>query len=315
MINDSNFKKMNSYYNNIKTLAKKKIHLLYDNDYWAYYKECVELHKRCPQNMEITYGNSYSVLDSSYDLVVQMVYGCIKRLNTYLNSFDLNIPVCVTYTVGKGYSDKVLQDIYNDHCKNIIINNLGMYNQFGKKQKTIYIPNGVDCKYFYDKKYQRKKKVIFIGSEWHRIVKGYNDILLPLKDKLECDGIICDFKIIDNTNRNNVISMEDLREWYNESMVYVVAAKSEGTPNPALEAASCGCTIVSTRVGNMPELITDGYNGYLCDRNVDELYTKIKMAIDNFDILSLNMQKEISEHWNWDIISPKFYNYFLSICK
>ena len=46
--------------------------------------------------------------------------------------------------------------------------------------------------------------------------------------------------------------------WYDTGTVYVVASQFEGTPNPALEAASAGCVVVSTPVGNMPELIRDG---------------------------------------------------------
>ncbi len=35
---------------------------------------------------------------------------------------------------------------------------------------------------------------------------------------------------------------------------------TEGTPNPALEAASAGCVVVSTRVGNMPPLRRQAWN-------------------------------------------------------
>lgn len=291
----------------------KKIHLLYDNDYWCYADECNELKHRAPPDLSITCSNNYEALKSNnYDLVVQMCYGYVSRLKSFLSYNKITIPIITTYTVGEGYSDKVLDSIYNLHCKNIIINNLGMYKKFGEKPGTIYIPNGVNTKKFENRKKPRKNKVIFIGSDYHRKVKSYDDILVPLKDRLEKKNIECDFKVIDNTKKCNVIPKEELIDWYNESKVYVVASKSEGTPNPALEAASCGCTIVATRVGNMPELIKDGWNGYLCDTDIDDLEKKIILAVDNYNDLSYNMQKEI-KNWDWSIMSKKFYKYFLGV--
>ncbi len=44
-------------------------------------------------------------------------------------------------------------------------------------------------------------------------------------------------------------------EWFNAGTSFVCANETAGTPNPALEAAVCGCTDVTTGVGNMPALI------------------------------------------------------------
>ena len=41
---------------------------------------------------------------------------------------------------------------------------------------------------------------------------------------------------------------------YNRIGTLICFSESEGTPNPVLEAAACGRNIISTKVGNVPEL-------------------------------------------------------------
>ncbi len=43
----------------------------------------------------------------------------------------------------------------------------------------------------------------------------------------------------------------------------VVSSDNEGTPVAAIEAMAAGCPVVATRVGGVPDLITDRQNGIL----------------------------------------------------
>jgi glycosyltransferase involved in cell wall biosynthesis len=154
---------------------------------------------------------------------------------------------------------------------------------------------------------------MWCGSKGHNKVKGYRDILLPLKIKLAIKGIELDLKLTNSMSKHN-LNPQQMCAWYNSGQVYVVASKNEGTPNPAIEAASCGCPVVSTHVGNMPELIKDGYNGYLCDRTVQSLYDGIMKTFDNIEPMSNNMLKEI-EPWDWKVRSTRFYDLFRKVIK
>ena len=71
---------------------------------------------------------------------------------------------------------------------------------------------------------------------------------------------------------SGIRSQETLREQvYWRASCYVCASQSEGTPNPALEALACGVPVISTPVGNMPEVLRDGENGLLVERDVQAL--------------------------------------------
>ncbi len=67
----------------------------------------------------------------------------------------------------------------------------------------------------------------------------------------------------------------EMLEFYRSIDIYLCASRSEGTPNPCLEAAACGVPLVTTRVGNMPELVRHGVNGLFVERNVADVAAKL----------------------------------------
>ena len=98
--------------------------------------------------------------------------------------------------------------------------------------------------------------------------------------------------------------------------VFVVASLEDGTPNPALEAASCGRPIISNRIGNMPEFIKDGYNGFLVGRTVAEYVDKIKWLQDNRSKMinmGLRARETVEKYWTWEIQAENYRKMFRDI--
>ena len=60
-------------------------------------------------------------------------------------------------------------------------------------------------------------------------------------------------------------SRKDLARAYHALDVYVVASRQEGGPKAVLESMATGIPLVTTRVGQAPDLVEDGLNGLLCD--------------------------------------------------
>jgi glycosyltransferase involved in cell wall biosynthesis len=93
-----------------------------------------------------------------------------------------------------------------------------------------------------------------------------------------------------------------MREYYQSLDVYVCASRNEGTPNPCLEAAACGVPIVTTRVGNMPELIEHGRNGFFVERDVRDIEAKLTVLRDDAGLrraMSDAIRRSV-EPWDWD---------------
>jgi glycosyltransferase involved in cell wall biosynthesis len=96
-------------------------------------------------------------------------------------------------------------------------------------------------------------------------------------------------------------SREEMLHFFQSIDVYVCASESEGTPNPCLEAAACGVPVVTTRVGNMPELIRNGENGFLVDRDVAAIADCIRRLRDG-DLrsrLGRAARATVVEAWDW----------------
>jgi len=60
-------------------------------------------------------------------------------------------------------------------------------------------------------------------------------------------------------------SREELGKIMSQTDIFLLSSVLEGQPLALVEAMAYGCPIVSTNVGGIPEIITDGVNGLLCE--------------------------------------------------
>lgn len=73
-----------------------------------------------------------------------------------------------------------------------------------------------------------------------------------------------------------------LAPWLRALDVYVLSSETESFPNALLEAMACGCAVVGSAVGGVPELIDDGSTGLLFPAgDVGALEDRLRQLIDN----------------------------------
>jgi len=194
-----------------------------------------------------------------------------------------------------------------------IFNNRECWERSGRLPRTYELANGVDPATFSVTRRldQRTPKLLWVGSQRYRELKGYDELIVPLQRHLQARGIASEALLVDSYGPDKRTPQE-MAAWYNDGTVLVCASSSEGTPNPALEAAACGCTVVSTRVGNMPELIRDGINGYLVERRLEALEAGVLRACAEHPRLAAQMQEDIRD-WHWATRSHEFFARFRAI--
>ena len=289
------------------------IHIIYDVDGWAYHRRALALARYAPSDIRISFGR-YSQLTQDAckaDLVYLMAYGACDRVRAHIGPSGL---LLCGFNVGAGYRRERFEFLAK-HANHVLFNNCDNWDYHKRPPNTSWISNGVDRSLFcvQNTMESRGPRAISTGSEYHfrhnDDLKGMN-ILRAIAPRLEESGIACDFRTVDSIHP--AMTTDEMKNWYNTATVYVVASRCEGTPNPALEAAACGCTLAATRVGNMPELIEDGHNGILCERTKDSLYEAIVRASQNYADYSGAMQHSIAG-WDWSIRSQQYYDLFYGL--
>lgn len=82
----------------------------------------------------------------------------------------------------------------------------------------------------------------------------------------------------------NYSAKESLGVHSKQHIAVVPTIGSEGTSLSLLEAMAAQCAVVSTDAGGLSNIIIDGYNGLYCDRNEEDLETKIAYLVENTQI-------------------------------
>ncbi len=97
-----------------------------------------------------------------------------------------------------------------------------------------------------------------------------------------------------------VASKSELPLLLSAADVTVIASKKEGLPTIALESLACGTQVVSTPVGIMPEIVKDGFNGFLV-HDMTAFPRIIEKALVISSTLSSHCEESV-KRFSWNFI-------------
>jgi glycosyltransferase involved in cell wall biosynthesis len=206
-----------------------------------------------------------------------------------------------------------------------------LYPELAKKQiKTIY--PGIDASKFLDLNLKRKTDVIFTGRLINikgidYLLEAINLINPELNARIIGDGPNKDSLLekiselkLNNTQIVSGIKDTELVKLYNESKIAVFPSYAkEGMILAMLEAASCGCAIITSNACSMPELIKDKINGLLTiPKDSLDLSKKINLLLTDEimrNTLKIESSSEIRLNWDNSQRIDELYSFYKSWSK
>lgn len=129
-------------------------------------------------------------------------------------------------------------------------------------------------------------------SGWKRIIRGFQNKLIG-----------------DNPGLSISAPADILALEYNKCGIYLNTSTLSPIPTSLLEAMSCGCAVVSTATCEIPNIITNGFNGFVSN-NEDELREYIQLLLNDKDkrsqighnarqtILTQYPEQQFVDKWN-----------------
>ena len=165
-----------------------------------------------------------------------------------------------------------------------------------------YLPSPLDIQKFSSISDVPKieNQIAYVGRDSYE--KGI-DILKQAESKIDGNVVYC-------TDR----SWDDAMKIIKSSQVIVVPSRMESLPTTVKEAFYLNVPVVATNVGGIPELIKDNETGMLVpSENPDKLADAVNELLSDkqkAERLANNGNKFIKNHMTWDIILPKYIQFY-----
>lgn len=160
-----------------------------------------------------------------------------------------------------------------------------------------YTPNGVDPIQFYRTRPRASDERLVVGHVGKPNPRKGSAII-----RAACEAAGVELRL--NQRRyGEALTPDQMREWYQDVHVLAFASDFDGTPNPALEGAACEVAPVTNRIGNMPEFVEDGVNGFLVEREVDSLAARLRELAANVPRaieMGRRARETVLAAWAWE---------------
>jgi len=189
-------------------------------------------------------------------------------------------------------------------------------DKFGGRVDATII-NGINTEIFHDNKTQSGKNITVLMPYRPIIWKGTSDGITALEAVKEAhpeteihlygskrDGNVPTWAVFHEKPTD-----EDLRALYSSSDIFVLPSFVEGCQLPPMEAMACGCAVVATNVGGVPDYAINGKTILASPPRRPELLAKnIIQLIENEDE-RLSIAKSGYDHiqqYTWDRATDQF---------
>lgn len=293
----------------------KRIVILVDVKGWAWDIKAQQIQKHLSNEFDVTIRyfqggfNNMKWSNEKYDAYFTFDPPSMRFIGKIPKEKKITGTTSHTYTNMKNYIDLI------GHAEFLHANSKLLQKEIEilTKKKVYYLPNGVDESLFSfkERNIEDEFKVGYVGKDTER--KGYKNYIVKA---CELAGVTLKSQVCRFNDKKKVIEHHKINEFYDDIDCIIVASDMDGTPNQLLEAASSGRTFVGNAIGNVPELVKDGVNGFLVEREVKPYVEKLKWLKDNREVckqMGIEARKTIEQEWTWKIQAENYRQMFKDI--
>lgn len=191
-----------------------------------------------------------------------------------------------------------------------------LHPQVKRPSRIIY--GGVDEHFFSPADSGKKEGFLYVGRIFPN--KGVHDLIeaLPEGIRLEVVGSIHNdaygarLKAMSQGRNISFCSGapdRDLPGKYRKTIATVLPSHTDGGFTTALESMACGVPVIGTRVGSLPELVTDGRTGFLVPPNdPPALREKMKYLIEHpaeAEKMGRLGREEVLKRFTWNQVAER----------
>ena len=173
----------------------------------------------------------------------------------------------------------------------------------------------------------RKPFLLFVGGRWkhenfHRVLMAYSvwkyreefDLaLVTFEFKHRMRALVKSLKIDDKIQLYSRISDKELAQLYNRASAFIYPSLYEGFGLPLLEAMSCGCPIIASKIPTTVEIAQDCPIYFETD-NVDSLMQALTQAVEEGRESERTRQGlQLGQQFSWDKTAQQTLNIYQSL--
>lgn len=167
-------------------------------------------------------------------------------------------------------------------------------------------------------------KLLFVGNTTRR--KGW-DIVTRTMEALGPDfhlyftgepaKTISDAVSINMIPMGKISKEKEMVALYQKCDALLFPTRLEGLSQAALEAMSCGLPVLTTNKSSMPELISHGHSGYLCDpEDINCFVSAVKTLFTSpalYKLFSSNVRQTVIQRYDEDIVIERYISLYNSL--
>ena len=200
------------------------------------------------------------------------------------------------------------------------------------EDKVPYVLNGMPVDDYIKKTdYSCVKNILHVGrfqevknhkgliEAFEIIHKKYPDIILNLVGAGELEKNIKN--LVKEKGLEDVVCFKgllgDVVGEMSKADVFCLASNYEGMPMTIIEAMASGVPIVATAVGGVPDMITDGEDGVLCNNTPQDIAAALEKVVESEELRRKIGQNAIktSEKYSSDTMARKYYELYIEQMK